>query len=168
MIVNIKKMHPNAVTPTKAYEDDFCYDFTAVTEEEIAPNVWKYTLGWGCQIDRNKKNFDVKIGISSNGHEWSDVFLKPDMCLSLDLRPRSSIWKTGMSLSCCEATIDEGHIGEISAVFYHLMPNMPRYKVGDRVVQGKIGVTFPIKFNEVDELKPTERGERGYGSSNNK
>ena len=42
---------------------------------------------------------------------------------------------------------------------------MPRYKVGDKIAQMKIGVTFPIAFEEVDELNETERGMKGYGSS---
>jgi dUTPase len=29
----------------------------------------------------------------------------------------------------------------------------------------KIGVTYPIEFIEVEELKETERGMKGYGSS---
>lgn len=43
--------------------------------------------------------------------------------------------------------------------------HMPRYKVGDRIGQIKIGATFPIEFEEVKELTKTERGDRGYGST---
>ena len=85
--------------------------------------------------------------------------------LSIDIRPRSSVWKTGMVLSNCEGTVDEGYTNEISAVFYHVMPNMPRYKVGDKIAQMKIGFTFPCDFKVVDELADTERGLKGYGSS---
>jgi dUTPase len=42
---------------------------------------------------------------------------------------------------------------------------MPRYRVGDKIAQLKIGITFPIKFIEVEEFDETERGMRGYGSS---
>ena len=42
---------------------------------------------------------------------------------------------------------------------------MPRYKVGDRIGQIKIGITFPINFVEVDELKETDRGMNGWGST---
>lgn len=51
MLVNIKKLHKDAVVPFKAHEDDFCYDMVAVSEEEIAPNVWKYGLGVAIQCD---------------------------------------------------------------------------------------------------------------------
>lgn len=52
------------------------------------------------------------------------------------------------------------------AVFYHVMPNMPRYKVGDKILQIHLNVTEPIHFIEVDELTATERGDGGFGSTN--
>ena len=85
--------------------------------------------------------------------------------LSIDFRPRSSVWKTGMVLSNCEGTIDELYRGEVFAIFYHVMPDMPRYRIGDKIGQIKLGMAFPIEFVAVDELDDTERGENGYGSS---
>ena len=87
------------------------------------------------------------------------------MIFSIDARPRSSVWKTGMILSNCEGTIDELYRGEVSAVFYHVMPNMPRYKVGDRVCQIKLGWTEHLDFVEVEELNMTERADGSYGST---
>ena len=53
----------------------------------------------------------------------------------------------------------------MSAVFYHVFPGMPRYRVGDRIGQIKLGFTLPIEFEEVDELGRTLRGDGGYGST---
>ena len=150
MKVKFKRLHPDAVIPTKANASDFCYDVTAVTEEQIAPNVWRYGLGFALQLEA------VKWKLEKRRHE--NIF-------SIDFRPRSSVWKTGMVLSNCEGTIDEGYTGEISAVFYHVLPDMPRYKVGDRIGQIKIGSTTWRDFEDVDELEETERGANGYGSS---
>lgn len=148
MEVKIKKTHPDAVIPYKTHEEDYCYDCVAVSEEEVAPNVWKYGLGLAFQIERPEQ-------------------LQPllDLVFSIDARPRSSVWKTGMILSNCEGTIDELYRGEVSAVFYHVMPNMPRYKVGDRICQIKLGWTECLEFYEVDELDDTVRGDGGYGST---
>ena len=90
---------------------------------------------------------------------------KSPINLSIDFRSRSSVWKTGMVLSNCEGTIDENYRGEVCAIFYHVLPNMPRYKVGDRIGQIKIGATFPIQFMESETLNDTDRGENGYGST---
>lgn len=149
MIVKFKKLHPNAVIPTKSHDDDFCYDCTAVSEEELAPNVWRYKLGFSLQIERD---------------DTLDK-MRDEIKLSIDGRPRSSIWKTGMVLANSTATIDEGYTGEIMAVFYHVMPEMPRYKIGDKVLQITIGVSEPIEFTEVNELDETSRGSGGFGST---
>lgn len=162
MKVKFKRYHKDARIPKKAYDKDFCYDVYAVSEEEVAPNVWKYGLGFGLQIERGCEN--VFVNEESGVIKYVDLSICP-LNLSIDFRPRSSVWKTGMVLSNCEGTIDEGYTNEISAVFYHVMPNMPRYKVGDKIGQIKIGVTFPIDFKEVEDLNETERGMRGYGSS---
>lgn len=148
MKVKVKKLNENAVIPFKTYEKDFCYDVVAVSEEEVAPNVWKYGIGLAFEIDRSDTFFAIS-----------------DAKMSIDFRPRSSVWKTGMVLSNCVGTIDELYTGEVSAVFYHVFPNMERYKVGQRIGQIKIGTTMPVEFVVVDELDETERNDGGYGST---
>ena len=168
MILKFKRYNDNAVIPQKAYDKDFCYDLVVVSEEEIAPNVWKYGFGFGLQIERGDEVL-VKDVMNIFGTQtltgYTFDMKRSPLNLSIDIRTRSSVWKTGMVLSNCTGTVDEGYTNEISAVFYHVMPNMPRYKVGDKIAQMKIGITFPIEFTEVKELKETERGMRGYGST---
>ena len=160
MKVKLKKMDERAVTPFKKYYTDFCYDMVAVSEEEIAPNVWKYRLGLAMQIERG-----IEEVIKVKKHKEYFDFLFSEIKLSIDIRPRSSVWKTGMVLSNSTGTVDEDFTGEVSAVFYHVLPNMPRYKVGDRVCQMKIGFTLPIEFEYVNELQETERSDGSYGST---
>lgn len=160
MEVKIKKLNKDAVIPFKTYPSDFCYDVVAVSEEEIAPNVWKYGLGFALQIDRHLEV--VEYGYSNVN------LVKSPINLSIDFRPRSSIYKTGMILSNSIGTIDENFTNEISAIFYHVFPNLPRYKVGDKIGQIKIGATFPINFKEVSELEERDRGLNGYGSTDSK
>ena len=45
------------------------------------------------------------------------------------------------------------------------MPSMPRYKVGDKIVQFHLEISDNIMLIETDELNKTERGDNGYGSS---
>lgn len=148
MKIKIKKLNENAVIPFKAHEDDFCFDVVATSCEEIAPNVYKYGTGLALQIGENHRMSKGRGAI-----------------LGIDARPRSSVWKTGMVLSNCLGTIDAGYTGEISAVFYHVMPNMPKYNVGDRIMQICVGRTYDVEFEEVPELSATDRGANGYGST---
>lgn len=159
MKVKFKKTSENAKHPFQKYPEDFCWDLYATSCEEVAPNVYKYGLGLSFEIERDVEEIVRNYDIDMTQCPWK---------LSLDFRPRSSVWETGMVLSNCEGTIDELYRGEVSAVFYHVMPNMPKYKVGDRVIQAKIGITFPIEWEEVDELSPTERSTNGYGHTGRK
>ena len=160
MKVKVLKTRPDAVIPRKTYLNDFCYDCVAVSEQEVAPNVWKYGLGIALQVERG-----VEMIEDIGDHMTAVDFGKSPLNISIDARPRSSVWKTGMVLSNCEGTIDENYIGEVSAVFYHVMPDMPRYKVGDRICQIKLGMAFPMDFVEVKSLNATDRGDGGYGST---
>lgn len=164
MQVNIKLLHEKAYIPFKTYDSDFCYDCIAVSEEEVAPNVWKYGLGFSLQIERGIEQIRT-YDMYRQSHGVAVDLNMSDVRLSFSLRPRSSVWKTGMVLSNSIGTVDEGYIGEVSAVFYHVMPNMPRYKVGDKICQIMISATLPIEFNVVKELKETDRGTGGYGST---
>lgn len=171
MRVYVKKLVPEARIPEKANNNDFCYDVWAISEEEVSPGVWKYGLGLAFQIDKEASFPAIQEQIvSTNGVQMTENhFINTDsFTLSIDLRPRSSIYKTGMILSNCEATIDEGYRGEVAAIFYHVKPELPRYKVGDKLSQIKIGITFPIEFEEKNKLDESTRGKKGFGSSGEK
>jgi len=144
MDVKIMKRHDDAVIPSQAKPNDFGYDVTAVSVEKVGFLTYKYHLGISLQIVRDK-DIHGNIGLA--------------------LKARSSVWKSGMVLSNCTGTIDEGYTGEISAVFYHVFPWKKKYKVGDRVAQIHIVRSPKINFVEVEELDATARGENGYGSS---
>ena len=162
MLVRFKKLHPDAVVPFKKYPEDFCYDVVATSEQEIAPNVWKYGIGLAFEIQGKPEDLVVE---DEFGKELLRIPQGRDWNVSIDLRPRSSIYKTGMVLSNAVGTVDDLYRGEVSAIFYHVFTEMPRYRVGDRIGQIKLGFTLPIEFEEVDELGRTLRGDGGYGST---
>lgn len=162
MKVRFKKLHPDAVVPFKKYPEDFCYDVVATSEEQIAPNVWKYGIGLAFEIEGKPDDLVVE---NEFGKELLRIPQDRKVNVSLDLRPRSSIYKTGMVLSNAVGTVDDLYRGEVSAIFYHVFPGMPRYRVGDRIGQIKLGITLPLEFEEVEELGETARGDGGYGST---
>ena len=162
MKVRFKRLHPDAVVPFKTYPEDFCYDVVATSEEQIAPNVWKYGIGLAFEIQGKPEDLVVE---NEFGKELLRIPQDRVWNVSLDLRPRSSIYKTGMVLSNSVGTVDDLYRGEVSAIFYRGVTEMPRYRVGDRIGQIKLGFTLPIEFEEVDELGRTLRGDGGYGST---
>ncbi len=149
MKVKIKKLNEKAVIPFKKYDDDFCYDLVATSCEEIAPNIYKYGTGLAFEIADDERHILT--------------LKKINFCLTI--RPRSSICNTGMVLSNSLGTIDFSYRGEVSAVFYHVMPSMPKYEVGDKIAQLHLDIVEKIDFEEAEELNTTERGVGGYGST---
>lgn len=152
MKVKIKKLHPNAVIPSYTKEGDAGMDLTA-TEifSDERTNTLTYKTGLAIEI--------------------------PEGFVGL-LFPRSSIYKTVHSLANSVGVIDSGYRGEIMLNFIdNFAPEVSpserfqkfpqdHYQVGDRVGQLLI-LPYPhIKFEEVDELSTTERGEGGFGSTN--
>ena len=124
--------------------------------------MWKYGIGLAFEIQGKPDDLVVE---NEFGKELLRIPQGRDWNVSLGLRPRSSIYKTGMVLSNSVGTGMTSTGGEVSAIFYHVFTDMPRYRVGDRIGQIKLGITLPLEFEEVNELGQTARGDGGYGST---
>lgn len=142
-----KKLVPEAKAPTRAHDGDAGWDVTAVS---VAQERGAYIYGTGLA-------FAIQEGY------W------------MDLRARSSIYKTGAVLASGLGTIDAGFRNEVKAVFYTMqspmfaMPTYPPYGTGDRIAQLIVqpALTTDVEFVEVDELPESGdgRGEGGFGST---
>ena len=136
MKVNIKKLHPDAVIPKYAKRGDAGLDLTAV------------------DVVADGNTLTYKTGLAIEIPSWHVGLLFP----------RSSVYKTGQTLTNCVGVIDSGYRGEIM-LKYTLSPYAKEYDIGDRVGQLIIMPYPKIDFIEVDELIPSDRGLGGYGST---
>jgi dUTP pyrophosphatase len=136
--IKIKLLHPDAQIPIRFNETDACYDVFATSRNICGDGRIIYGLGFSMELPPNTQ---------------------------LDCRPRSSIHKTGLILSNSIGTIDEDYRGELKAVFYHVLPNLPPYEIGDRILQIQLRSREDVEFVRVYELTDTERGDGGYGST---
>jgi dUTP pyrophosphatase len=139
--IKIKLLHPNAQIPKKVIDTDACYDVVAISKEDLGDGRIHYGLGFALELPENTQ---------------------------LDLRPRSSIHKTGLILSNCVGTGDEEYRGEYQAFFYHVIPTLPPYNVGDRILQIQLKTREDVVFEITDELSDTQRGTKGFGSTGSK
>jgi len=134
--VRIKRLHEDAVIPKYAKEGDAGVDLTAI------------------DIIADGSNLTYKTGIAVE---------IPTGYVGL-LFPRSSVYKTGQTLTNCVGVIDSGYRGEIMMKF-SLSPYGLEYDIGDRVGQLVIMPYPRVDFVEVDSLTETDRGRGGYGST---
>ena len=139
MKVKIKKVHPNAVKPKYAKENDAGMDLVATSIIENTSFQITYGLGIAMEIP------DGMVGL---------VF------------PRSSIRNTELMLSNSVGVIDAGYRGELQATFNKLNGlDSIAYNVGDRIAQIIIVPHPVVQFVEVDELSESKRGNGGFGST---
>lgn len=141
MILKFKKLNDKAIIPTIANKGDAGMDLTAISIS-ITDNgdygYMEYSTGLAVEIPKGY------CGL---------------------LFPRSSISNTGLILANSVGLIDSGYRGEIKLRFKYIA-GTKYYDVGDRVGQLVIMKLHNIQIEEVNELASSERGEKGFGSSN--
>lgn len=145
MLIKFKKYHEDAKLPVKSHNSDACYDVVATSKKDLGDGRIEYGLGFGIQ--------GPDIG-------------ETELPFQFDFRARSSIHKTGMILSNSIGTGDYGYTGEYKAVFYKIIPELPDYEVGDRILQMQMTTSItPLEFEEVEDFEETDRGDGGFGST---
>ena len=136
MDVNIKLTHVSAVIPTYAKPGDAGMDLTAVAIKDVIDKYVEYDTGISLEIPVGY------VGL---------IF------------PRSSLSNKDLILANHVGVIDSSYRGNVLFRFKRTGNNI--YKVCDRIGQIII-IPYPqIKFNVVDRLSDTERGDGCYGHS---
>ena len=86
----------------------------------------------------------------------------------LQIRPRSGLAiKHGITVLNSPGTIDSGYRGEIGVILYNSSSEPFEIKRGMRIAQAVLASTITAFFNEVEDLDITDRGEGGFGSTDN-
>jgi len=81
--------------------------------------------------------------------------------------PRSGLaLRCGLSLTNAPGVIDSGYRGEVKLILQNLDQRLPiDLARGERVAQLLVVPVATVSCVEVDELPPSERGDRGHGST---
>lgn len=147
MIVNIKKLNPNAIIPTRGSAFAAGYDLYAHLPSNTTIEI--------------KPHETVKIGtgiaISLPDHTFGAIAARSGLATKQGLAPANKL-----------GIIDEDYRGEI-IVALHNHSNETRYiENGDRIAQLIVIPYIPVNLEIVDELEQTDRGDGGFGSTGNK
>lgn len=165
--VQIKKLHEDAVIPMYAHDGDAGFDLVTICDTIIDP----------------KQTVAVKTGLAMaipNGYE---IQIRPRSGISLKgvdtqlLKMETEIDESGMVVAIAYTkdgkiylrvqlgTIDCQYRGEIGIITYNQSDETVIIPKGTRLAQGVLNEIPQAKWNVVDELSSTERGEGGYGST---
>jgi dUTP pyrophosphatase len=141
--IRFVKTHPDAKLPTKAYPTDSCWDLYACEDTTI--------YGEGV----------VPVGIKV-------AYITPGFGLAI--KPRSGLgFKYSIQPHLGE--IDNFYRGDLAIRIFLLNGNTPdnklkyKFKKGDRIAQFKVEKVYPAIVGWLDEVIPTDRGDKGFGSS---
>lgn len=143
MIVNFKKLNDRAITPTKGSEKAAGYDLYAAMESEqivIRPHE-TVKIGTGLAIQPPDEYFGA-------------IFARSGLATKLGVRPANCV-------GCC----DEDYTGEYIVPLHNDSEDPVSIKKGDRIAQLVFLPYLDVSFVETDELKQTERGAGGFGST---
>lgn len=141
--IKVNKLHEDAVIPQYQTKGASGFDFHAIEDMEISP----------------RQTILVKTGLSMEIPEGYELQVRPRSGMSL---------KTKMRIANSPGTVDSDYRGEICIIMenFGMLGSLSfQIKKGDRIAQGVICPVFQAVFIE-DELSETERGEKGFGSTN--
>lgn len=87
----------------------------------------------------------------------------------LQVRPRSgSAYKAGITVLNSPGTIDSDYRGEVGVLLINHSEQAFKISSMDRIAQGVVAPIIQARFNMVEELPTTARGEGGFGSTGTK
>jgi dUTP diphosphatase len=137
----VRRLHPDAQMPAGAYDGDAGLDLASVEEVVLRPGE-RHTVATG-----------LAVAIPA-GHAG---FVQPRSGLAA---------RQGITVVNSPGLIDEGYRGELKVVLLNTDPDEPFHiRPGDRIAQLVVLAVPRITVTEADDLPPSERAERGFGSS---
>jgi dUTP pyrophosphatase len=137
----IRRLHPDAQMPAGAYEGDAGLDLASVEEAVLAPG------------ERRTVSTGLAVAIPA-GHAGF-------------VQPRSGLAsRHGITVVNAPGLIDAGYRGELKVVLLNTDLHEPFHvRPGDRIAQLVVLALPRITVTEADDLPPSDRAERGFGSS---
>jgi len=137
----VRRLHPDAQMPAGAYDGDAGLDLASVEEVVLRPGE-RHTVATG-----------LAVAIPA-GHAGF-------------VQPRSGLAsRRGITVVNSPGLIDEGYRGELKVVLLNTDRDAPFHiRPGDRIAQLVVLAVPRITVTEADDLPPSERAQRGFGSS---
>lgn len=137
----VRRLRPDAVLPTRAYEADAGLDLSACERVELAPG----------------ERALVPTGLAVAIPEGHAGFVQPRSGLAA---------RNGVSIVNSPGLVDAGYRGEVLVILVNT-DSRETFVVepGMRIAQLVVVPVPHVEVAEVDELPASERGVRGHGSS---
>jgi len=138
--VKIKKIKDNAIIPKYVHEGDSGVDLYSAEDYLLKPG------------ERVLVSTGLKIAIPKS--------------YEAQIRPKSGLaLNNGVSIVNTPGTIDAGYRGEIGIITINLGKENFKIEKGKKIAQMVFNKVEEAKFEEVEDLDNTKRGDGGFGST---
>lgn len=146
MRVKIKKLHPDAVIPTKATPQSACYDVYAPEDFAVKPGRSVMSLGFALELPPGYgAEIRPRSGYSSKG--FAGILADTEYRFNADI---------------LHGVIDSDYRGGIGAIIISHELRTFVIKKGQRIAQMLIVKTESVDFENIEELTETQR-HGGFG-----
>ena len=113
-----------------------------------------------------RANLETPIILEPRQHKLipTGLFLELPEGTEAQVRPRSGLaFKHGVTVLNAPGTIDADYRGEVGVLLVNLGQEAFEVKDGERIAQLVVAKYTRVSFDEVDDLRATERGAGGFG-----
>jgi dUTP pyrophosphatase len=139
--LRVQRLRDDAVLPSRAYDGDAGLDLSACGRHELAPGARAV----------------VPTGLAVAVPPGYAAFVQPRSGLAS---------RHGITIVNTPGLVDSGYRGEVNVVLLNTDPSETFVvEPGMRIAQLVVMPTPPVEPVETDELPASQRGERGFGSS---
>ena len=152
MEIRIKKLHPDAIIPSRKHPGDSGLDLHALLPDgpvNLAPG--------------ERQRFRTGIAIELPTPKVLEDELPELWGYEGQVRPRSGLAAKGIVASL--GTVDNGYRGDLGVTLFNHSFRHFTVRDGDRIAQLVIAPVLYPTVIEVEELSGSERGEAGFGST---
>jgi dUTP pyrophosphatase len=140
LLVKIKRLIPDATLPRYEHPGDSGADLVSVIDHTLQPMQW----------------FAVPTGLAA----------EVPIGFELQVRPRSGLaLRYGLTVLNTPGTVDAGYRGEIKVLLLNLGSEPFSICKGQKIAQLVVAPVVIGRFQEVDDLAPSQRGSGGFGST---
>ena len=137
----VRRLHPEAVVPTRAYEGDAGLDLAACEHVVLGPG----------------ERASVRTGLAVAIPRGYAAFVQPRSGLAA---------RHGLTVVNTPGLVDSGYRGEVIVILLNTDRERPfAVEPGMRIAQLVVLRVPDVDLREVTELPDSKRGERGHGSS---
>ena len=142
MVINIKKIRPEAVIPTSGSQFSAGYDLYACLDAPvIIPPHQNRKIGTGLSVEIPEGYFGA-------------IFARSGLASKSGIRPAN-----------CVGVCDSDYRGEYIVPLHNDTDADYTVNPGDRIAQMIVLPYMSVEFNEVSKLTETDRGKSGFGST---